>query len=153
MWRPYRDAAAAVLPEATGVVDKFHVVRMLNAACETVRKALRADLSPAERRGLVNDCFLILKRKHRLNGKEYMMLSGWLENYPALAMAYEIIPPLLQNPKFLVRYDPEVVRHLAAEGFPLVRDGFAEELEDRTRELLLRRIVAIMGHELVHHSP
>ena len=63
---------------------------MLNAACETVRKALRADLTPAERRGLVNDRFLILKRKHRLSGKEHMMLSGWLENYPALAMAYEI---------------------------------------------------------------
>lgn len=90
MWRPYRDAAAAVLPQATVVVDKFHVVRMLNSACETVRKALRADLTPAERRGLVNDRFLILKRKHRLNGKEHMMLSGWLENYPMLAMAYEI---------------------------------------------------------------
>ena len=38
----------------------------------------------------MNDRFLILKRKHRLNGKEHMMLSGWLENYPALAMAYEI---------------------------------------------------------------
>ena len=90
MWRPYRNAAAAVLPQATVVVDKFHVVRMLNSACETVRKALRADLTPAERRGLVNDRFLILKRKHRLNGKEHMMLSGWLENYPMLAMAYEI---------------------------------------------------------------
>lgn len=90
MWRPYRDAVASVLPDATVVVDKFHVVRMLNAACETVRKALRAELTPAERRGLVNDRFLILKRKHRLNGKEHMMLSGWLENYPALAMAYEI---------------------------------------------------------------
>ena len=90
MWRPYRDAAAAVLPDATVVVDKFHVVRMLNVACETVRKALRAELTPAERRGLVNDRFLILKRKHRLNGKEHMMLSGWLENYPTLAMAYEI---------------------------------------------------------------
>ena len=92
MWRSYRDAVAAVLLDATMVVDKFHVVRMLNAACETVRKALRADLTPAERRGLVNDRFLILKRKHRLNGKEHMhmMLSGWLENYPALAMAFEI---------------------------------------------------------------
>lgn len=90
MWRPYRDAAAAVLPQATVVVDKFHVVRMLNSACETVRKTLRADLTPAERRGLVNDRVLILKRKHRLNGKEHMMLSGWLENYPMLAMAYEI---------------------------------------------------------------
>ena len=90
MRRPYRDAAAAVLLDATVVVDKFHVVRMLNGACETVRKALRADLTPAERRGLVNDRFLILKRKHGLNGREHMMLSGWLENYPVLAMACEI---------------------------------------------------------------
>ncbi|MCY4007533.1 MAG: ISL3 family transposase [Rhodobacteraceae bacterium] len=90
MWRPYRDAAAAVLPDATVVVDKFHVVRMLNAACEAVRKVLRADLTPAVRRGLVNDRFLILKRKHQLNDKEHMMLSSWLEKYPALAMAYEI---------------------------------------------------------------
>ena len=36
--------------------------------------------------GLVNDRFLILKRKHRLNGKEHMMLSGRLQNYPALVM-------------------------------------------------------------------
>ena len=90
MWRPYRDAATAVIPNAVVVVDKFHVVRMLNVACETVRKALRAELTPAERRGLVNDRFLILKRKHRLSGKEHMMLSGWLKNYPTLAMAYEI---------------------------------------------------------------
>ena len=89
-WRPYRDAAAGVLPDVTVVEDKFHVVRMLNVACETVRKALRADLTPAERRGLVNDRLLILKRKHRLNGKEHMMLSGLLENHPALSMAYEI---------------------------------------------------------------
>ena len=41
-------------------------------------------------RGLVNDRFLILKRKHRLNGKEHMMLSGRLQNYPALAMAHEV---------------------------------------------------------------
>ena len=63
------------------------------------------------------------------------------------------MPLYIKDPEVEMRYDAEVVRHLAAEGFPLVRDGFAEELEDSTRELLLRRIVAIMGHALVHHSP
>ena len=52
-----------------------------------------------------------------------------------------------------MRYDPEVVLSLATEGFPFVRDGFTEELEDRIGELLLRRVVAIVGHELVHDSP
>jgi len=32
MWTPYRDAAAVVLPQATVIVDKFHVLRMANAA-------------------------------------------------------------------------------------------------------------------------
>lgn len=90
MWRPYRDAAQAVLPNATVVVDKFHVVRLLNAASETVRKALRSSLTKHQRRGLVNDRFLMLKRQNRLSGQEQMMLSGWLENYPELAMAYEV---------------------------------------------------------------
>ena len=34
MWRPYRDATHAVLPHATVIVDKFHVVRMANDAVE-----------------------------------------------------------------------------------------------------------------------
>lgn len=89
MWRPYRDAARAVLPQATIVVDKFHVVRLLNGAVETVRKALRADLTPGQRRGLVNDRFLLLKHRQRLTGRETMILSGWLGNYPPLKMAYE----------------------------------------------------------------
>ena len=90
MWPPYRDAAQTVLPNATVVVDKFHVVRLLDAASETVRKALRSSLTKHQRRGLVNDRFLILKRQNRLSGQEQMMLSGWLQNYPELAMAYEV---------------------------------------------------------------
>ncbi len=38
MWRPYKEAVRAVLPQATIVVDKFHVVKMANAAVEQVRK-------------------------------------------------------------------------------------------------------------------
>ncbi|WP_419737601.1 ISL3 family transposase [Ruegeria sp.] len=90
MWRPYRDAAAAVLPNAAVVVDKFHMIRMLNVACETVSKALRADLTPAERRRLVNDHLLILKREHHLSDKEQITLCRWLENQPVLALAHKI---------------------------------------------------------------
>ncbi len=89
MWRPYRDAARIALRDAQVVIDKFHVVRMLNAACETVRKSLRSSLTKHQRRGLVNDRFLILKRERDLTDKDRMMLDGWLLNYPALAAAYE----------------------------------------------------------------
>ena len=46
MWRPYRDAAEAVLPHAKIVVDKFHLVRIANDAMEKARKSLRANLEP-----------------------------------------------------------------------------------------------------------
>ncbi|MFC4766861.1 ISL3 family transposase [Effusibacillus consociatus] len=51
MWQPYRDAVRTVLPKATIIIDKFHVVRMANQALETIRKDLRANLSTKERRG------------------------------------------------------------------------------------------------------
>jgi transposase len=66
MWRPYKDAVKAVLPKATIIIDKFHVVRMANQAMETIRKQLREDLSPKERRGLMHDRFILLKRNKEL---------------------------------------------------------------------------------------
>ena len=90
MWRPYRDAAQVAVPDATVVVDKFHVVRMANVASETVRKSLRGSMTKHERRGLVNDRWLMLKRSHDLTEHDQMMLSGWLRNYPELAAAYEV---------------------------------------------------------------
>lgn len=89
MWTPYRDAARLVLPGATVVVDKFHVVRMANAALEAVRKAHRAALTPQARRGLMHDRFVLLKRAAELTDRDYLLLSGWTANYPALKDAYD----------------------------------------------------------------
>lgn len=88
MWRPYRDAVEAVLPNATIVIDKFHVVRMANDALDTVRKSLRSELEPKQRRHLKNDRFILLKRRKELSDQEKFIMSGWLENYPQLALAY-----------------------------------------------------------------
>ena len=88
MWRPYKDAVEAVLPKATIVIDKFHVVRMANDALDTVRKSLRAELEPKQRRYLKNDRFILLKRRYELSDQEEFIMSGWLENYPQLALAY-----------------------------------------------------------------
>lgn len=49
MWVPYRDAVTAVMPDASIVIDKFHVVRMANEAVEKVRKSLREQLTPKQR--------------------------------------------------------------------------------------------------------
>lgn len=37
MWRPYKNAVNVVLPQATIVIDKFHVVKMANESLEKVR--------------------------------------------------------------------------------------------------------------------
>lgn len=89
MWTPYRDACQAVLPQAQIVVDKFHVLRMANHAMEVVRKAHRAALQPNQRRRLMHDRFILLRRPGDLSDQQRLILDGWLANYPQLAAAYK----------------------------------------------------------------
>jgi transposase len=90
MWAPYRDAVKAVLPQATIIVDKFHVVRMANQAMETIRKQIRSGLSTKARRGLMHDRFILLKRKKELSTMEQITLESWIRNYESLGVAYEL---------------------------------------------------------------
>jgi len=90
MWTPYRDAVQAVIPHARIVIDKFHVVRMANDALEKVRKSLREQLTPKQRRGLMHDRFVLLKRERDLNDRERLLLDGWTANYPELGAAYRL---------------------------------------------------------------
>ena len=90
MWQPYKDAVKAVLPKATIIVDKFHVVRMANQALETIRKQLKEGLSPKERRGLMHDRFILLKRHKELTEMEKVTLDLWTKNHPSLGIAYEL---------------------------------------------------------------
>lgn len=90
MWRPYREAVEVVLPQATIVIDKFHVVRLANDAMESIRKSLRSDLSAKQRRGLMHDRFVLLKRNRELDDQERFNLDGWMQNYPILGEAYKL---------------------------------------------------------------
>lgn len=90
MWRPYKDAVNTVLPHAKVVLDKFHVVRMANQALDSVRKALRDKMTAKERRTLMRERFILLKRKHDLNERELFLLDTWLGNIPDLKEAYEL---------------------------------------------------------------
>lgn len=90
MWRPYREAVEVVLPQATIVIDKFHVVRLANDAMESIRKSLRSDLTTKQRRGLMHDRFVLLKRNRELADQERFNLDGWVQNYPLLGEAYTL---------------------------------------------------------------
>lgn len=88
MWEPYKDAVYSTMPQAFIVVDKFHVLRMANAALEVIRKGIRADLTLKQRRGLMHDRFILLKRESELNVMQRVTLESWTLNFPALGEAY-----------------------------------------------------------------
>ena len=75
MWKPYRRAVQAALPQARIVVDKFHVVRMANEALEKVRKGLRKELKANQRRTLKGDRKTLLKRAHDVSDRERLIME------------------------------------------------------------------------------
>lgn len=90
MWAPYRDACHGVIPDARIVIDKFHVLKMANEAMEVIRKSLREQLTPRQRRGLMHDRWVLLKRERDLTDEDRLLLSGWDKNYPELGIAYRL---------------------------------------------------------------
>lgn len=129
MWLPYKDAVELVLPQARIVIDKFHVVKMANEAMERVRKSFRESLSPKQRRGLMHDRFVMLKRESELNDKEVLLLSGWLSNYPELGLAYRI------KEEFFRIYDAGS-RHEALTRYEAWEKSITHEVRDAFADLI-----------------
>nr|WP_150142850.1 transposase [Candidatus Enterovibrio escacola] len=44
MWCPYKDTVETMIPNATIVIDKFHVVKMANESLERAKKQYVANL-------------------------------------------------------------------------------------------------------------
>jgi transposase len=90
MWGPYLAAVQEAMPDAAVIIDRFHVVRMANAAMETVRKALRAGLEAKTRRKLMHDRFILLRRQKALSDEQKETLTGWSKMFPMLAEAHKL---------------------------------------------------------------
>ena len=90
MWRPYKSAMNTVVPHAVIVIDKFHVLKKANEALEKVRKDMRAKLSLKEKRNLMHDRFVLLKRQHDLDEKDTEKINKWFSSYPLLGEAYRL---------------------------------------------------------------
>jgi len=91
MWRPYKDAVNMVIPHANIVIDKFHVVKLANEALEKIRKANRQNVSAKERRQLMRDRYVLLKRRKDLNDfDDQIKLQVWTDMFPLLGQAYEL---------------------------------------------------------------
>lgn len=96
MWNPYKGAVKLILPHAQIIADKFHVIQMANAAIETIRKDLREELTKKQRRSLIHDRFVLLKRNRNLKTQEKIFLEAWTKRYPELGTAYELKESLFE---------------------------------------------------------
>ena len=90
MWASYHEAVHEVLPHAHLVVDKFHVLKLLSGCLETVRKEVRKSLTDKQRRTLMHDRFLLLRRASDLDESETLIVEAWLNNFPQLETAYHL---------------------------------------------------------------
>jgi transposase len=123
MWEPYKDAVRDVMPQARIMVDKFHVVRMANECLEVVRKGIRSSLSEKQRRGLMHDRFILLKREAKLEGLDRITLESWTKNYPALGAAYRA------KEEFFGIYDAMTVQE-AMQRFKVWEVSLTPEIKD-----------------------
>lgn len=90
MCKSYKDAVREVMPNAAIVVDKFHVVRMANKCLEDVRKSFRGGLEPKERKKLMHDRFVLLRRNRDLTEEQKVTLADWQARFPKLTAAYTV---------------------------------------------------------------
>lgn len=88
MWSGYRYACRELIPKATVVVDKFHVVQYANNALDKVRKELKHSLCKDRTRILRNDRWVLLKNKEDLSEKDIMLRDTWFDEFPELGVAY-----------------------------------------------------------------
>ncbi len=89
MWRPYQDAVREALPGIPVVVDKFHVLKMANAALDALRKTVGGTLHPEKRRSLMRYRHVLLKRFQDLNEVQRKRLDQWGKDFPALVKAHQ----------------------------------------------------------------
>jgi transposase len=70
MWPAFMGAAATTVPQADIVHDRFHVVKHLNEAVDTVRKQEHAELSESSRDWLTGRKYLFLKNPDAWKAEE-----------------------------------------------------------------------------------
>jgi transposase len=88
MWKPFRLAMAAHAPQAAILFDKFHVMRHLGEALDTVRKSEYARLAGRDRRYIKGQKYTLLSRKENLTLDGKKALTTLLSANKRLNTAY-----------------------------------------------------------------
>lgn len=81
LWQPYKDLAKTYFPNAKIVADRFHYVRYIVQAVDTIRKRVQNRLTPEERKYFKHSRKLLLSRYINLNAEQREELNYILINY------------------------------------------------------------------------
>ena len=88
MWDPYLKSIRKHCPQADLVIDKFHIIKMVNEALDTIRKREFANASDTERRYYKRKRFVILRRRRTLNDRQEEALYDLMARNETLFQAY-----------------------------------------------------------------
>ena len=90
MYRPYREAVYECLPDAAIVIDRFHVVKLINDALSDYRKTLCKQLSVAEKKEINSVQKVLNANRKDLTANQNKKLGYIYSKYPKLKMAYDL---------------------------------------------------------------
>lgn len=90
MNRAYLEIARTYFPNATIVIDKFHVVRYVTWALENVRKRVQKQMHPEKRKYFKRSRRLLLTHFEKLNEEGQLALEVMLQQSNDLAVAYHL---------------------------------------------------------------
>ncbi len=84
----YREIAESYLPNATIVIDRFHVVRYVTWALENVRKRIQKQMHPSKRKYFKRSRKILLSHYRKLKEENRQALEIMLQQSNDLAVAY-----------------------------------------------------------------
>lgn len=88
MWDPYISSIKEHCPSVDIVFDKFHIIKKVNEAVDTIRKQEFAKAAEEERIQMKRKRFIILKRGKNLTEEQQEKLQDIMENNERLYKAY-----------------------------------------------------------------
>ena len=88
MWKPFRNATQAHAPSAAILFDKFHILRHLGEALDTVRKREYARLTGKQRHYIKGQKYTLLSRRENLTWQGRRALKTLLAANKRLNTAY-----------------------------------------------------------------
>lgn len=90
MWKPYKAVADTMLPEAEIVVDKFHLVTLMNKAIDQTRQQIQNQVDKTTRKMFYKSRMLMKKSGEELTSQEHQRLLGLFELSSTLEKAWEL---------------------------------------------------------------